>query len=540
MRKVSRGAHGQLLLTAGWPRNREPVTGGTEAGDQNKATSNMAGGPYDLAIIGGGISGCGIARDAAGRGLSVFLAEMGDLAGATSSASTKLVHGGLRYLEYYKFRLVHEALVEREVLWRAAPHIIRQMRFVLPHHRSLRPWLRIRMGLFMYDYMGGRRLLPPTKVLDLTKDSAGAPLKPEFRRAFEYSDCWVDDSRLVILNARDAAERGADIRTRTKLVAARRADGLWHLTLEDGRSGTRSQITARAVVNAAGPWVTEVLSEVAGLALPAKVRLVKGSHIVVDRMFDHDRAYVFQNADGRICFAIPYLDDFTLVGTTDEDFKGDPAGVLIDDAETDYLLAAVSEYFRKPVTRADLRWTYSGVRPLYDDGASEAKAATRDYVLAVDRPAGGAPLLSVFGGKITTYRRLSEQALKRLKPTFPHMGKRWTAAAPLPGGDIAVTGFDAWVKEMAARYPFLDGRVVERLCRAYGTRIAMLLDGAASAADLGRNFGEGLSEREVDYLIANEWAETVDDILWRRSKLGLKLTTAGRDELVAYLAKRTG
>ncbi len=291
------------------------------------------------------------------------------------------------------------------------------------------------------------------------------------------------------------------------------------------------------MVNATGPWVGEVLSGIAGLPLPAKVRLVKGSHVVVDRMFDHDRAYFLQNADGRICFAIPYLDDFTLVGTTDEDFTGDPAAVAIDDAETDYLLASVSEYFRTPVTRADVRWTYSGVRPLYDDGASDAKAATRDYVLTLDRPAAGAPLLSVFGGKITTYRRLSEQAMKRLRPTFPQMGKAWTAHAPLPGGDIAVSGFAAWVKDMTARYPFLDAKTIVRLCHAYGTRMTALLDGASGAADLGRDFGAGLSEREVDYLIANEWAETADDILWRRSKLGLRLTAAEQAALAAHLAR---
>ena len=495
---------------------------------------------YDIAVIGGGINGVGIARDAAGRGLSVFLAEMGDLGSATSSASTKLVHGGLRYLEYYKFRLVHEALVEREVLWRAAPHIIRAMRFVLPHHRGLRPWLLIRLGLFMYDYMGGRRLLPPTKDLDLSRDPAGVPLKPDYRRAFEYSDCWADDSRLVVLNARDAAERGADIRTRSKLTAARRADGLWHLTLKDMRSGSESEIAARAVVNAAGPWVAPVLSEIAGLALPAKIRLVKGSHIVVDRMFEHDRAYFFQNADGRICFAIPFQHDFTLIGTTDEDFSGDPATVAIGDDETDYLTAAVSEYFKKPVTRADVRWAYSGVRPLYDDGASEAKAATRDYVLEVDRSADGAPMLSVFGGKITTYRRLSEQALRRLQPFFPQMGKPWTARSPLPGGDIAVTDFDAWMADTAARYPFLDAMTVERLCRAYGTRVTAILEGATGTADLGRDFGAGLSEREVDYLVANEWAESADDILWRRTKLGLRMTPAEREALAGYLAGRGG
>ena len=493
---------------------------------------------YDIAVIGGGINGCGIARDAAGRGLSVFLAEMDDLASATSSASTKLVHGGLRYLEYHKLQLVQEALVEREVLWRTAPHIIHALRFVLPHHRGLRPWLLIRIGLFLYDHMGRRKLLPPTRDLDLTRDPAGAPLKPVFRRAFEYSDCLVDDSRLVILNARDAAERGADIRTRTKLVAARRGDGLWHLTLRDTHGGAESTVTARAVVNAAGPWVAHVLSEIAGLNLPAKIRLVKGSHIVVERLFDHDRAYFFQNADGRICFVVPFHRDYTLVGTTDEDYSGDPATAAIDEEETGYLIAAVNEYLRKPITRADVRWSYSGVRPLYDDGASEAKATTRDYVLEVDGPAGEAPMLSVFGGKITTYRRLSEHVLRRLSPTFPQMGKPWTSRSPLPGGDIPVATFDDWANDVALRHPFLDAATAERLCRAYGSRVTTILEGAASAADLGRDFGAGLSEREVDYLVANEWAETAEDILWRRSKLGLTMTPAEQEALAAYLSGR--
>ncbi len=493
---------------------------------------------FDIAIIGGGINGCGIARDAAGRGLGVCLVEMGDLAGATSSASTKLIHGGLRYLEYYEFRLVHEALAEREVLLRAAPHIVRPLRFVLPHHSGLRPWPVIRLGLFLYDHLGGRKLLPGTRSLDLTRDEAGRALKPTFRRAFEYSDCWVDDARLVVLNARDAADRGADIRTRTKCLAARRDGGLWRLTLEDVRTGARSEIAARALVNAAGPWVAEVLSKVAGLNLPAKVRLVKGSHIVVDRLFDHDRAYIFQNADGRVCFAIPYEGDFTLIGTTDEDFHGDPASPTIADAETDYLLAAASEYFARPVDRATVRWSYSGVRPLYDDGASEAKAATRDYVLALDASPGSAPVLSVFGGKITTFRRLAEQAMRRLAPTFPAMGKAWTRDAALPGGDIAVTGFAAWAADIAAAYPFLDAALVGRLCRAYGTRVATLLDGVAAAADMGQDFGGGLTAREVDFLVASEWAATADDILWRRSKLGLKVSAAGRERLAAYLAAR--
>ncbi len=376
---------------------------------------------YDLAIIGGGVNGCGIARDAAGRGLKVYLCEQGDLASGTSSASTKLIHGGLRYLEYYDFRLVHESLAEREVVLRAAPHIVWPLRFVLPYHSGLRPWPIIRLGLFIYDHLGGRHLLPPTRSLDLAVDAAGKGLKPVYRRAFEYSDCWVDDARLVVLNARDAADRGAEIRTRTRCIDARRDGSHWHLELQDTRDGTRSTLTAKCLVNAAGPWVSQVISEVAALQPPARVRLVKGSHIVVDRVFDHDRAYIFQNADKRICFAIPYERDFTLIGTTDEDFEGDPSTVTVTDRETDYLLSAVSEYLAKPLSRAMVRWSYSGVRPLYDDGASKAQEATRDYVLGLDAPAGMAPLLSVFGGKITTYRPLAEHALKKIAHWFPKM-----------------------------------------------------------------------------------------------------------------------
>src|SRR5262245_33199836 len=380
-------------------------------------TSNAT---YDLAVIGGGVNGCGIARDAAGRGLSVILFEQADLAGATSSASTKLIHGGLRYLEHFRFRLVRESLVEREVLLKAAPHIVSPMRFVLPHHRGLRPWPVLRLGLFIYDHLGGRAILPPTRTLDLTKDEAGRALRPEFVRGFEYSDCWVDDSRLVVLNAVDAAERGAAIHTRTKCLAAVRQGESWRLTVLDVDSGSRREVTARAVVNAGGPWVSQVMQEVARLNAPARIRMVKGSHIVVDRLFDHDRAYIFQNADGRICFAIPYEGDFTLIGTTDEDFSGDPTAVAISDGETDYLLQMVSAYLRQPVGPDRIRWTYSGVRPLYDDGASTASDATRDYILKLDA-AGAAPFMTVFGGKITTYRRLAEHALEQLARFFPSM-----------------------------------------------------------------------------------------------------------------------
>jgi glycerol-3-phosphate dehydrogenase len=490
----------------------------------------------DVAIIGGGINGCGIARDAAGRGLSVFLCDQGDLAGGTSSASTKLIHGGLRYLEFYEFRLVQESLAEREVLLNAAPHIIWPLRFVLPHHKGLRPWPVIRLGLFFYDHLGGRRLLPPTRSVDLARDVTGQGLRPIYRRAFEYSDCWVEDARLVVLNARDAADRGADIRTRMKCIAARREHSAWHLTLEDQRNHSRLEITAKALVNAGGPWVSDIVTSIAGRNVPARVRLVKGSHIVIDRIFAHDRAYTFQNADGRVCFAIPYERDFTLIGTTDEDFSGDPRDARISDAETDYLLAAVSEYLERPLTRAMIRWTYAGVRPLYDDGAGKAQEATRDYVLSLDEMPGKAPLLSVIGGKITTYRRLAERAMLELAATFPAMGRPWTRGAKLPGGDVPVAGFGDWADGVARRYPFLDRSLIARLCRAYGSRVDVLLANVSRSADLGRDFGAGLSEREVEYLAAHEWAESADDILWRRSKLGLRLAPEQRAELDDYLA----
>jgi glycerol-3-phosphate dehydrogenase len=491
----------------------------------------------DLAVIGGGINGCGIARDAAGRGLSVFLCEEGDLASGTSSASTKLIHGGLRYLEFYEFRLVQEALAEREVLLRAAPHIIWPLRFVLPHHKGLRPWPVIRLGLFFYDHLGGRRMLPPTRSLDLSRDPAGRGLKPIYRRAFEYSDCWVEDARLVVLNARDAADRGATIMTRTKCVAARRDGRLWRLTLEDMRSRSRFEVTARALANAGGPWVSSVITEVTGRNVPARVRLVKGSHIVVDRLFAHDRAYIFQNSDGRVCFAIPYERDFTLIGTTDEDFEGDPAEARISEGETEYLLSSVSAYLQQPLTRDVIRWTYSGVRPLYDDGASKAQEATRDYVLTLDASGDDAPMLSVIGGKITTFRRLAEQALARLSGVFPHMRPAWTRDAVLPGGDVPFDAFDSWAAEAANhRYPFLDPLLVARLCRAYGSRLRVVLNGVSKPSDLGRDLGAGLSEREVDYLVSQEWAETADDILWRRSKLGLRVSREQRVALEDYLA----
>lgn len=489
---------------------------------------------HDLFVIGGGVNGCGIARDAAGRGLSVFLAEQDDLASGTSSASTKLIHGGLRYLEHYEFRLVREALIEREVLLNAAPHIIWPLRFVLPHHRGLRPWPILRLGLFLYDHLGGRRILPGTRSVDLRSDVTGQPLKDSFTRGYEYSDCWVDDARLVVLNARDAAARGAVIRTRTKCVSARRVDGVWELTLAR-RGGAEEKVRARALVNAAGPWVSQVLGTVVGRNDPDRIRMVKGSHLVVEKLYDHDRCYIFQNADGRICFAIPYETDYTLIGTTDEDHAGDPGSPRISDAETDYMLKAVSEYFRKPVTRDQVRWAYSGIRPLYDDGASKAQEATRDYVLKLDRPEGGAPLLSVFGGKITTFRKLAESAMEKIAPFFPAMGRPWTASASLPGGDLPFAEVERFIEGLSRKYGFLDPRNVRRLFRAYGTETEAMLGDAHAPADMGRWFGM-LSEREIEWLRSREWAETADDVLWRRSKLGLHLTQDDQDALRTWFA----
>ncbi|TBW34877.1 glycerol-3-phosphate dehydrogenase [Siculibacillus lacustris] len=495
---------------------------------------------FDLAIVGGGVNGCGIARDAVGRGLKVYLCEMNDLAGATSSASTKLVHGGLRYLEYYEFRLVHEALVEREVLWRMAPHIVAPMRFVLPHHPGLRPAWLIRLGLFLYDHIGGRKLLPPTTAVDLAHDPVGAPLSPgRFVRGFEYSDCRVDDTRLVVLNARDAADRGAVIETRTKAVAASRAADGWRLTTENRTTGTRREIRARALVNAAGPWVSSLLGETLGTRSKAKVRLVQGSHIVVRRLYDHDRSYIFQNTDGRIVFAIPYQGgDFTLIGTTDRDYKGDPALVHATDEEIDYLCAAVNDYFDRRIGRDDVVWAYSGVRPLYDDGAGEAKSATRDYVFELDDAVAGAPLLSIFGGKITTYRRLAEAALAKLAGHVPTTGAPWTASAPLPGGDFPVDGVAPLAAELRSAHPFLDAAGAMRLATAYGTTARTILGSATRREDLGIDFGEGLSEAEVRHLMEREWAIDAEDVLWRRSKLGLTATPAMVAALDAFMAER--
>ena len=490
---------------------------------------------YDLCIVGGGVNGCGIARDAAGRGLSVYLCEMGDLAQATSSASTKLFHGGLRYLENYEFRMVREALIEREVLLGAMPHISWPMRFVLPHHRGLRPAWLLRLGLFIYDNLGGRKILPGTRTLDLRKDAAGAPLKPEFIKAFEYSDCWVEDSRLVVLNARDAADRGARIETRTRFVSADVEGGGWRVTVENADTGERT-IGAKAIVNAGGPWAERVARGGVRQNMPEKLRLVRGSHIVVRKLFDHGKSYIFQHSDGRIVFAIPYETDFTLIGTTDVEHHGDPSDAVCTPEESGYLRNLASEYFATPIRAEDVVWSYSGVRPLVDDGSASASRTTRDYVLKLETDRG-APLLNIFGGKITTYRKLAEEALAKLHNVFPDARDAWTAGAALPGGDFPVTGFDALCERVGRKAPWLDARTGRRLARAYGTNAFQVIGDAACLDDLGEHFGAGLTEAEARYLMDREWARTAEDVLWRRSKLGLRLDGDQKARLGAWMAE---
>ena len=487
---------------------------------------------YDLLVIGGGINGAGIARDAAGRGLSVLLVEQDDIASATSQWSTKLIHGGLRYLEYYEFRLVAEALAEREVVLRIAPHLVHPLAFVLPHEPHLRPAWMIRMGLFLYDHLGGRKTLPGSYGVDLAKSKWSAGLKHRFKKGFVYSDAQVDDARLVLVNALDAKERGADVRTRTKLVGATRENGLWKATLAS--RDAQEVVTARAIVNTAGPWVKEVLD----LVRPPKpgegnVRHVKGSHIVVPRVHGEAHAYILQNADNRIVFVIPWQDRYSLIGTTDIPVDAFEHPHISDD-EVQYLLDLANVYLERPLSRADIAWTYSGVRPLYDDGASDPSAVTRDYVLKVDAD-GGAPVLSSFGGKITTYRKLAEHALRELAPFFPGMKGAWTASEPLPGGDLPAANLAAWIAELRARYPAIDASIVTALAHRHGSRATRLLGDAKSMADLGRDFGAGLTQREVDYLVREEWAVTAEDVLWRRTKCGLPMTQGQRDAVAEYL-----
>jgi len=495
---------------------------------------------FDIFVIGGGINGCGIARDAVGRGFSVCLAEMNDLASGTSSWSSKLVHGGLRYLEHYEFRLVREALSEREILLKSAPHIIWPMRFVLPHHKGLRPAWLLRLGLFIYDHIGKRELLPGTKTIDLKTSAVGKPLKPLFSKGFEYSDCWVDDARLVVLNAMDAAKRGAIIKTRTQCVSAKRANGIWEIQTKDINTGEITNHTAKLLVNAAGPWVDKVLGEALGKNDAQNVRLVQGSHIVVPKLHNHDRAYIFQNADGRIIFALPYEQDYTLIGTTDQDYEGDPSNVKITAEEIDYLCDAASEYFKKPIQKNEIVWTYSGVRPLYDDGATAAQEATRDYVLRDESPEGEPSIINIFGGKITTYRRLAESMMKKIEEILGERKPAWTAQSHLTGGDFHVDDFENLVSKVCSKYPCIDNPLAHRLVRSYGTRVWQILDGVKSKTDLGIEFGGTLTEREVTYLIDYEWAQTADDILWRRSKLGIRLSKEQISSLEEWISNSGG
>jgi glycerol-3-phosphate dehydrogenase len=499
-----------------------------------------ADGHFDMIVIGGGVNGAGIARDAQGRGLKVALFEQNDLASATSQWSTKLIHGGLRYLEHYKFRLVREALIEREVLLRIAPHIMWPLRFVLPHQKGLRPAWLLRLGLFLYDNLGGRKILPGTKTLDLRKDIAGQVLKDEFVKGFEYSDGWVQDARLVVLNCMDAAERGARISTRTRVVSAERADGNWRVTVENKDSKVREIVTAKILINAAGPWVAQVFANVIRANAPAKVRLVQGSHVVVKKLYDHDRCYIFQNADGRIIFSIPYENGFTLIGTTDRDWKDDPAKVKISDEERLYLVNAASEYFKKPITLSDIVWDYSGVRPLYDDGASKAQEATRDYVLTLDDANSAPPLLSVFGGKITTYRKLSEAVFTKLAAHLPVAARTkagWSAREALPGGDMEWNGAKPLAVELRTKLPWLSEDHAFRLTRTYGTRVWKVFASVKTAADAGRDFGAGLTEAELIYMRDHEWVHDMQDALYRRTKLGLHMSEEQRQTVTEYLQK---
>ena len=489
---------------------------------------------FDIVIIGGGINGAGIARDAAGRGLSVLLVEKDDLAEHTSSASTKLIHGGLRYLEHYDFMLVRHALQEREVLLRAAPHIIWPLRFVLPHHKALRPRWLIRLGLFLYDHIGGRKMLPASHSLNLTEHVSGEALKKEFTSGFEYSDCWVQDARLVTLNVMDAAERGCDVRTRCECTDLVRNDGQWSIHLHNKLADTKSVVTARTVVNASGPWVEATLDLDEEHDSKHGVRLVKGSHVVVPKLFDHPYTYIFQNADNRVLFAVPYEQNYTLLGTTDVEVGDEPGKQSIDADEVAYICKSVSEYFDKPVDPNSVVWSYSGVRPLYDDASENASKVTRDYKLDLD-VRKNAPVLSVYGGKITTFRKLAEQAVDMLKDSLDSTAGEWTADKPLPGGDIENADFDAFVDQLKKRYDWLEESVLFDYARNYGTRIHKLLESVSGMSELGAHFSGPLYQAEVDYLVNNEWARTAEDILWRRSKKGLHTEADTQAKLQAYL-----
>jgi len=492
---------------------------------------------YDLAVIGGGINGAGIARDAAGRGAHVILLERGDLARGTSSASTKLIHGGLRYLEHYEFALVRESLIERERLWAIAPHIIWPLRFILPHQKGIRPAWLVRLGLFLYDHIGGRKLLPATRTVNLKTAPAGKPLRPEFEKAFEYSDCWVDDARLVVLNAMDAGAHGADICTRSEVTHLERRDGLWHIEIAG-----QAPILARAVANAAGPAVLDLLARTIGhdRKTGGTIRLVRGSHIVVRKMFDTPQAYFCQNPDGRIFFAIPYEDDFTLIGTTDADHKGSLDDIHATPEEIDYICQSAGAYFKQSITAADVIYSFAGVRPLVDDGAGKPETASRGYHFELDVDGGeAAPILSVFGGKITTYRHLAESAVDKLAAHLPVLkGQSWTLRLPLPGGDFPINGAADLATTLERDFGFLPPSLIHRWVRSYGTRTRTMLSHVNNLSDLGPDFGHDLYAAEVDYLIDHEWAQSAEDILWRRSKLGLRLSVAATQKLEEYVQEK--
>ncbi|HEX8373729.1 MAG TPA: glycerol-3-phosphate dehydrogenase [Geminicoccaceae bacterium] len=490
----------------------------------------------DLLVVGGGVNGAGIARDAVGRGLSVILCEKDDLAQGTSSRSGKYIHGGLRYLEYYEFRLVREALIEREVLLETAPHITWPLRLVLPHTPEQRPAWLVRLGLLLYDNLGGRKRLPRTRALDLRTAPEGRALRDQYTKGFEYSDCWVDDSRLVLLNALDAAARGAAVLTRTAVTNAAREGALWSVELTDTVSGERRTVRARCLANAAGPWVEKVLGRAAGVTSKRRVRLVKGSHIVTKKFWDGQNAYVLQNHDKRLIFINPYQGDLTLCGTTDIPYEGRPEDVKIDDGEIAYLLEVMNRYFKHQLTPADIVHSFSGVRPLYDDAQANPSAVTRDYVFEVDGGEGGkAPIISAFGGKITTYRKLAEHALDKLRPFFPEMGKPWTATGHLPGGDMPDADPEAYLAALARRHPWLPAPLARHYVRLYGTRLDRVVGGARSTADLGRHFGGLLYEREARYLCHEEWAMTAEDVLERRTKHGLRLTAVERQAFADWM-----
>lgn len=487
---------------------------------------------FDIAVVGGGINGAGIARDAAGRGLRVLLVEQADLAAGTSSASSKMIHGGLRYLEHAAFRLVHEALVERDVLLRVAPHIVRPMRFILPLSDEERPPWMIRLGLAIYDWLGRHKSLPRSRRINLVTDETGAPLLRRYTDGFDYWDCVVDDSRLVVLNAMDAAQRGADVRVHTRCVRAERAE-VWRLTLQT--HGRRGVVTARVLVNATGPWTSVFAESILRLPKPEPVRLVKGSHIVVPRLYDHGAAYILQNVDRRVVFVVPFARDFTLIGTTDENFSGDPGAVAPSGEEVNYLCGAVNGYFREPVGPDQVVWAFAGVRSLYDDGSRKAQDVTRDYVLAFDTGFRAAPLLNVYGGKITTYRRLAEAALAKLADYFI-LQPAWTSGAPLPGGDLKGEPIETFAERFKREHSYLPSAEADRLVHAYGTRADALVDGAQRLEDLGARFGDSLTAAEVRYLMRFEWAQSAEDVLWRRSKLGLSLNKQDSQKLAHFMA----